>query len=60
MGRSVVVPGFLNSVLAWSARAMPFELLLPLVGWLMKPRSWTMGSGKTRQSRADLREQYDA
>jgi short-subunit dehydrogenase len=38
MGRRVVVPGIVNSFLAWSARAMPFELLLPLVGWMMKPR----------------------
>jgi short-subunit dehydrogenase len=39
MGRRVVVPGVVNSFLAWSARAMPFEILLPLVGWLMKPRA---------------------
>jgi len=39
LGRRVVVPGFVNGVLAWSARAMPYELLLPLVGWLMRPRS---------------------
>jgi len=38
LGRRVVVPGILNSVLAWSAGAMPYELLLPLVGWLMRPR----------------------
>jgi hypothetical protein len=38
MGRRVVVPGIVNSFMAWSARAMPFELLLPLVSWLMKPR----------------------
>jgi hypothetical protein len=38
LGRRVVVPGLLNGALAWSARAMPFELLLPLVGWLMRPR----------------------
>ena len=38
LGRRVVVPGFTNGILAWSARAMPFELLLPLVGWLMRPR----------------------
>jgi hypothetical protein len=38
MGRRVVVPGLLNGFLAWSARAMPFEILLPLVGWLMRPR----------------------
>jgi short-subunit dehydrogenase len=38
MGRRVVVPGIVNSFIAWSARAMPFELLLPLVSFLMKPR----------------------
>jgi NAD(P)-dependent dehydrogenase (short-subunit alcohol dehydrogenase family) len=40
MGHRVVVPGILNSFLAWSARALPFEILLPLVGWLMKPQHW--------------------
>ncbi len=39
MGRRVVVPGIVNSFIAWSARAMPYELLLPLVDWLMKPRA---------------------
>jgi uncharacterized protein len=38
MGRRVVVPGIVNSFIAWSARAMPFELLLPLASWLIKPR----------------------
>jgi len=45
MGRRVVVPGLLNSFLAWTARALPFEILLPLVGWLMKPRNWKRQSG---------------
>jgi short-subunit dehydrogenase len=39
MGRRVVVPGLLNSCLAWSARALPYELIVPFVGWLMKPRA---------------------
>ena len=39
MGRRVVVPGIVNSFIAWSVRAMPFELLLPLVSFLMKPRA---------------------
>src|SRR5689334_14299682 len=39
LGRRVVVPGLLNSCLAWSARAMPYELIVPFVGWLMKPRA---------------------
>jgi short-subunit dehydrogenase len=38
LGRRVVVPGFVNSFFAWSGRALPFEVLLPLVGWLMVPR----------------------
>jgi hypothetical protein len=42
MGRRVVVPGIVNSFIAWSARAMPFELLLPLVSFLMKPRTQRM------------------
>jgi uncharacterized protein len=57
IGRRVVVPGVVNSFLAWSARAIPFEILLPLVGWLMKPRSWRVRgpSGRRRRtSRAAL------
>lgn len=38
LGRRVVVPGFVTGVFAWSARAMPFEVLLPLISWLMRPR----------------------
>ena len=38
MGRRVAVPGIVSSFIAWSVRAMPFELLLPLVSFLMKPR----------------------
>ncbi len=38
LGRRVVVPGVVNSALAWSMRALPFELLLPMVNWMMKPR----------------------
>ena len=38
LGRRVVVPGFVNGLLAWAARAMPYEFLLPFVGWLMRPR----------------------
>lgn len=39
LGRRVVVPGLVNSFIAWSVRAMPFELLLPAVSFLMKPRA---------------------
>jgi short-subunit dehydrogenase len=38
LGRRVVVPGFTTTVLAWWVRAAPLGLLLPLVGWLMRPR----------------------
>ena len=50
LGRRVVVPGLVNSILAWSARAMPFEVLLPLVGWLMKPRAHLVTVARWRQS----------
>jgi short-subunit dehydrogenase len=39
IGRRVVVPGIVNGAFAWSARAMPYEILLPLVSWLMRPRA---------------------
>jgi short-subunit dehydrogenase len=38
LGRRVVVPGAVNGFLAYGAKAMPYELLLPFVGWLMRPR----------------------
>jgi uncharacterized protein len=38
LGRRVVVPGVVNSLLAWTMRAIPFELVLPIVDLLMKPR----------------------
>lgn len=38
LGRRVVVPGIVNGFFAWSGRAMPFEFLLPLLSWLMRPR----------------------
>lgn len=38
LGRRVVVPGFTTTVLAWWVRAMPYEVLLPIVSWLMRPR----------------------
>jgi len=38
MGRRVVVPGIVNSFIAWTIRALPFELLLPIIDVLMKPR----------------------
>jgi short-subunit dehydrogenase len=38
LGRRVVVPGLIYNILAWFMRAMPYELLLPIVGWLMRPR----------------------
>lgn len=47
LGRRVVVPGIVNSFIAWSARAMPFELLLPLVSWLMKPRAFRVPRAAT-------------
>lgn len=48
LGRRVVVPGIVNGFFAWSARAMPFELLLPIVGWLMQPRSRPIRGMATR------------
>lgn len=38
LGRRIVVPGAVNGFLAYGAKALPFELLLPIVAWLMRPR----------------------
>jgi hypothetical protein len=51
MGRRVVVPGIVNSFVAWSARAMPYEVLLPLLDWLMKPRARPLAGAAKRVPR---------
>lgn len=58
MGRRVVVPGLVNSLIAWTIRAMPFELLLPIIDVLMKPRSNAVAAarrdGPLRPGRASV------
>jgi short-subunit dehydrogenase len=54
MGRRVVVPGIVNSFIAWSARAMPYEFLLPMVDWLMKPRARPVPGMRTRRGALKL------
>jgi short-subunit dehydrogenase len=54
LGRRVVVVGFVANLFAWSARAMPFELILPLVSWLMRPRQRPIPGMATRM-RAQVR-----
>lgn len=48
LGRRVVVPGIVNGFFAWSGRAMPYEFLLPLLSWLMRPRLKTIPGMATR------------
>ncbi len=38
LGCHVVVPGVINKVLALALRIFPHALLLPLVGWLLRPQ----------------------
>ncbi len=38
LGLRVVVPGLLNPVLALAMRIVPHRIVLPIVGWLLKPR----------------------
>ena len=58
LGRRVVVPGALTGILAWGGRALPFELLLPIVGWLMRPRNETLPTAPSGEAeRADRRRQ---
>jgi uncharacterized protein len=54
MGRRVVVPGIVNSFIAWSARAMPYEILLPMVDWLMKPRARAVPGTRARRGALKL------
>jgi uncharacterized protein len=38
LGLRVVVPGLVNPFLALAMRIMPHRILIPIVGWLLKPR----------------------
>jgi hypothetical protein len=38
LGRRVVVPGILNPSGAFVMRIMPHRILIPIVGWLLRPR----------------------
>jgi uncharacterized protein len=57
LGRRVVVPGVVNSLLAWTMRAIPFELVLPIVDLLMKPRGRrrTVGARVSQSAKLDSR-----
>lgn len=37
-GRCLVVPGVINTFMAIALRILPHTLLLPIVGWLLRPR----------------------
>jgi short-subunit dehydrogenase len=37
-GWRVIVPGILNPVLALAMRILPHRIVIPIVGWLLKPR----------------------
>ena len=37
-GWRVIVPGILNPVLALALRILPHRIVIPIVGWLLKPR----------------------
>jgi hypothetical protein len=43
LGLRVVIPGFVNAFLALAMRVMPHRIAIPVVGWLLKPR--TQGPG---------------
>ncbi len=38
LGRCLIVPGVINTFMAIALRILPHTLLLPLVGWLLRPR----------------------
>lgn len=38
LGWRVIVPGFLNPVLALAMRVLPHTIVIPIIGWLLKPR----------------------
>ena len=38
LGRCLIVPGVINTFMAIALRILPHTLLLPLIGWLLRPR----------------------
>lgn len=38
LGRRVVVPGVFNMIMALALRILPHTLLMPFIGWLLRPR----------------------
>lgn len=38
LGRCLIVPGVINTIMAIALRILPHTLLLPLIGWLLRPR----------------------
>jgi uncharacterized protein len=38
LGWRLVVPGILNPFMALAVRVLPHRLVVPIVGWLLKPR----------------------
>lgn len=44
-GRTVITPGVLGPLLAIAMRLIPHPVLLPIVGWLLKPRELLKNAG---------------
>jgi hypothetical protein len=44
LGWRVVVPGILPPVMALALRAVPHRIMIPIVGWLLRPRRAEAGN----------------
>jgi uncharacterized protein len=44
LGLRVMIPGLINPFLALAMRIMPHRILIPIVGWLLKPRTRRPGN----------------
>ena len=44
LGARVIVPGFFNCLMLAGLRFLPHRLVIPLVGWLLKPRGREAGN----------------
>jgi short-subunit dehydrogenase len=45
-GRTVITPGVTTPIIAFIMRLMPHPILLPIVGWLLKPREFLRDAGR--------------
>lgn len=50
-GRTVITPGVIAPIAAIAMRLLPHPILVPLIGWLLKPRDFLRNAGRKSSGR---------